>query len=93
MPKITLDNGPSFEVAAGSDWQHVVACHPSLPIKFGCRQGNCGSCRIMIVEGQENLTKIGPQERETLKLRHLPEGCRLACQCAINGDVVIKGIA
>jgi len=59
----------------------------NLPIKFGCRQGNCGTCAIRIVSGYENLTQCSPAERVTLQKIGKGQGFRLACQCALNGNI------
>ncbi len=91
MPKITTEDG-SFEqnIPYGSEWQSFAEYYPDLPIKFGCRNAECGVCAIQIVEGAEHLTKMGKKEAATLTRKGLPEGCRLACQCAINGDIRFK---
>lgn len=78
------------DVRSGSDFLHVHMQHPALPLKFGCKQGDCGICTIHILEGMENLTKITKEEINMRAKGKLPQGCRLACQCAINGDIVIE---
>jgi ferredoxin len=77
------------EVASGSDFQKLHALYPQLPLKFGCRNGECGVCAIYIVKGMQNLTKLTKEEQKTLARKALPAGFRLACQCALNGDVTI----
>lgn len=50
--------------------------------------GQCGTCVVEIVEGEENLsprTKV-----EERKLRKRPENCRLACQVVVNGPVTVR---
>jgi ferredoxin len=50
--------------------------------------GQCGTCVVEIVEGEENLsprTKV-----EERKLRKRPENCRLACQVMVNGPVTVR---
>ena len=50
--------------------------------------GQCGTCVVEIVEGEENLsprTKV-----EERKLRKRPDNCRLACQVMVNGSVTVR---
>ncbi len=60
-------------------------------LEFGCRSGACGICAIEVAEGGEN---IAPQKKRETKflnfLGHNPETIRLACQCRVRGDIVIK---
>ena len=57
-----------------------------MPLKFGCTLGHCGVCSIKVNAGKENLSPPTRQEKTTLKEKYL-EGYRLACQCALLGDV------
>ena len=60
-----------------------------LGIPFGCRQGRCGTCRIKVIEGMENLFEKNERENEM----GLEEGERLTCQCKIkHGVVKIKSV-
>ncbi len=59
-------------------------------ITFGCKSGTCGTCRIRIVEGSQNLTPPSREERDFLKKLHRPDNERLACQCQVLGDVSIE---
>lgn len=61
----------------------------NLPFKFGCLKGECGTCLMKVVEGDESLSKPTKQECATLK-RLKSEDKRLACQCALlKGKVTI----
>lgn len=93
MPKITFTNHPEiYQAPAGTDLVHLPHIHASIPLVFGCCQGECGICAIELVNGAENLTKCTKQEEKTLKKKGLPASYRLACQCALNGDIEIKGL-
>ncbi len=85
-----LKSDQTIEAPSGSDLIKVCQKHPALPITFGCTRGECGVCAIAIVEGGEHLTQCSPQEKHTLKQKGLGDGYRLACQCAVNGDILIK---
>ena len=48
--------------------------------------GACGTCRIEVVEGANNLTPPTPDET----YKELEPPYRLSCQCKLLGDVVVK---
>jgi ferredoxin len=92
MVKITFSPlNQSFEVPAGTELLKAYAIHNEIPLKFGCTVGSCGVCIIEVAAGQQNLTK--PTKEEKAKLKScLDRGCRLACQCAILGDISITSV-
>lgn len=60
-------------------------------LEFGCRAGMCGICVIEVQAGIENLTR--PEEKETQFLAwlgHEEDSKRLACQCRLLGNVIIR---
>jgi ferredoxin len=50
--------------------------------------GQCGTCIVEIVEGEDNLSP--KTDFEQRKLRKKPENYRLACQTLVNGSVKVK---
>ena len=83
MAKIIV-NDQEREIADGEQIKDVCE---DLEIPFGCRQGNCGTCTIEIIEGMENLGEKSEKENNMA----LQENQRLACQCKINqGTVKLK---
>lgn len=91
MPKITFfSKNLTFEVPSGTELIKAYEMNHEIPLRFGCTKGDCGVCAIKILEGEQNLSKCTRQEKHTLKQRGCGEGCRLACQCALNGDVVVE---
>jgi ferredoxin len=53
--------------------------------------GCCGTCRVLVAKGMENLSEMGLRERTRLKLSMAYIGhedqMRLACQTLVKGDV------
>ncbi|OCQ97870.1 iron ABC transporter substrate-binding protein [Oscillatoriales cyanobacterium USR001] len=50
--------------------------------------GQCGTCIVEIVEGEENLSPR--TDVENRKLNKKPINYRLACQTLVNGPVSVK---
>jgi ferredoxin len=49
--------------------------------------GQCGTCIVEIIEGQENLSP--PTQIENRFLKKKPANYRLACQTVVNGSVSV----
>src|SRR5437016_870696 len=89
MAKITfLKQDYTIEAKEGTELLRIPFIDPSVPLKFGCRKGECGTCAIKILQGEENLSPQTKEEQATLSRLKL-NGHRLACQCALNGDLLI----
>lgn len=55
----------------------------------GCRQGDCGKCRMKVLAGWDNLTKPSFVEEKTLKQICAGEDIRLACLAQVLADIKI----
>lgn len=61
-----------------------------LPVASSCHgDGICGKCRIHIVSGSENLTKINPIEQIVRDRLRVPPEFRISCQTRVLGDITI----
>lgn len=72
-----------------------------LVLPHGCLAGSCGSCRIEILEGAENLSPSGAVETDTvesIKKNYCDTGrshlvankeIRLSCRAKVLGDIKI----
>lgn len=101
MPKVALVNEKQeLEVAAGSNLRQEVLkagipLYPGLAKYLNCRGlGTCGTCRVLVKKGMENLGPKTWKERFTLwrmmaAIGHEDE-MRLACQCSVNGDCTVE---
>lgn len=87
MAKIIVEPGKKdIFVDDGDEIKNKVE---ELGIPFGCRQGRCGTCRSVIIEGMENLFEKNDREIEM----GLEENERLCCQVKIkHGTVRIKSV-
>ena len=63
-----------------------------LQLPHGCLAGSCGSCRIHVDKGIENLSPMGVVETDTVS--HIKDSypgkiVRLSCRAKVLGDVEI----
>lgn len=91
----------NFEVEDGMIlWEALEESGEKLP--SGCLAGSCGSCRINVLEGAENLSKLSVIENDTIE--HLKgsyleshgeewvggKNIRLSCRAKVKGNVKIQ---
>jgi adenylate cyclase len=92
MPKITFAaNGKSYEVPAGTKF--LDFCQDNrAPHEYGCTVGSCGTCRLVLEAGSENVDPATDEELETLEMCTDVAGARLGCQLVVRGDIRVKQI-
>ena len=87
MPRVTFEDvEKSGEFPEGKT---LLSIAESLGVKVShvCGgDGACGTCRISVSEGWDNLTPPTPDET----YKELDPPYRLSCQARLRGDVVIK---
>jgi ferredoxin len=74
----------AIKVPAGSTIQDVAE-HSGSSIPFGCRDGECGTCIINVVEGMDFLSPLNEKEKKVLST--MPDhhiNSRLSCQMVIE---------
>lgn len=63
-----------------------------LVLPHGCLAGSCGSCRIHVDKGIENLSPMGVVETDTvdsIKSSYPGKNVRLSCRAKVLGDIEI----
>ena len=69
----------------------LIADTAGATIPFYCYEGACETCRVLVVEGMENLADINEKERQTLGDEKVSQGYRLGCQITLlSGRVVLR---
>jgi ferredoxin len=91
MPRIrflTSDEEVEFD---GDDAVNLlrIAIRNDCGVPWKCASGNCGTDRVLVEEGAENLSKPRKRERERLG-DLLDAGYRLCCQTYVEGDVAVS---
>lgn len=90
MPKLTFQRqNKTLMLKAGTELARLPFLDASQPLNFSCCQGVCGTCAMTVIEGEANLSPPTAQEKETLERLGCPANTRLACQCALLGNVTV----
>ena len=90
MPKVTfIPAGQTFEVAAGTTIL-VSAIQNGLQLRHDCTDAICGTDRVKIVSGKENLSDKTENEELTLEMMNGASDERLGCVARILGDVTVE---
>ena len=90
MPRVTfMPVGQSFEVAAGTTIL-VSAIQNGLQVRHDCTEAICGTDRVKILSGKEQLSEKNENEELTLEMMNAGPDERLACVARIVGDVTVE---
>jgi ferredoxin len=90
MPRVTfMPVGQSFEVAAGTTIL-VSAIQNGLQLRHDCTEAICGTDRVKIISGKEQLSEKNENEELTLEMMNAGPDERLACVARIVGDVTVE---
>ncbi|AJY77781.1 hypothetical protein VN24_15905 [Paenibacillus beijingensis] len=58
-----------------------------IPLKYKCRKGSCGVCKIRLISGAGLLTEANKRERKLLS-DDVKAGYRLACQATMGPSAI-----
>ncbi|MBK6265936.1 (2Fe-2S)-binding protein [Marivirga sp. S37H4] len=61
------------------DWMHACG-----------KKGRCTTCKMIVIEGQNNLSELTEPETKYREQGRLAENERLSCQAKVLGDIKIK---
>ena len=105
MPKVVFVNEKKeLEVAQGANLRKEaraagVEVHGTVESYLNCRGfGLCGTCRVLVKKGMENLSPKTTMEKLNLSAHPVSmlagigheEELRLSCQVTVNGDCTIE---
>ncbi len=89
-PSIQFGDGERFDVDKGTSILQV-ALDKDVELEHFCEGTcSCSTCRVEIIKGGENLSKIQPDEAAMLGEKRVASGDRLSCQAKINGEVHVR---
>jgi propane monooxygenase reductase subunit len=80
---------PSGTVFQASEGEAVLnaALRQGVPLRYGCRHGNCSSCKYLVSDGEVDLGNASPY---SLSEREREEGWALLCCARACSDLVIQ---
>ena len=84
-----MPSGQIFEVDPGTTIL-VAAIRNGVRLRHDCTEAICGTDRVKILSGQNNLSAKGENEELTLAMLNASAGDRLGCVAQIVGDVVVE---
>jgi ferredoxin len=92
---IVLDRGKEIELDELKNGDAIKSCCEEAGVPFACEEGICGTCIIEVMEGDDHLTEYNQAEEDFLgpkpASRKPGQGVeRLACQCRIASEGVVK---
>ncbi len=105
MPTVSVvrstEEMAEFEIPSGEVlFDSLDNLGETLP--HGCLAGSCGSCRILVIEGKENLSPPSAIEQDTINHIRISYGekfgeaylqgktIRLSCRARVQGNVKIE---
>lgn len=90
MPKVIfMPSGQSFEVEPGTTIL-IAAIRNGLQLRHDCTEAICGTDRVKIIAGQQNLSEKSENEELTLAMIQAGSEDRLGCAARILGDVIVR---
>jgi len=90
MPKVTfMPLGQSFEVDDEMTIL-VAAIRNGVELRHDCTEAICGTDRVRIIAGQQNLTPMDENEELTLSMLDAGPEERLGCVAKVLGDVIVE---
>jgi ferredoxin len=92
VPTISyLTSGQDVEFPDGDEVNLLrVSLRNDCGVPYRCASGNCGTDRVKVEAGADNLSPVRRKERERLGEELLAAGYRLCCQTYALGDVAIS---
>ncbi len=87
-----MPSGQCYEVKKGTTIL-VAAIRNGLHIPHDCTEAICGTDRVKILSGQQNLSARSENEELTLTMLNAGPDDRLGCVAQILGDVTVGILA
>ncbi|UXP33593.1 (2Fe-2S)-binding protein [Reichenbachiella agarivorans] len=93
MPKIVIQNLHNKGIFEKDDTKTLLEMIHLNQVDwmFACGgKGRCTTCRAIVIDGLNNFSPETETEIKFKNADRLKSNERLACQCTIHGDVIIK---
>lgn len=93
MPKIRITNLNNQQLTVTGNSARVldIIHRHHIDWMHSCgKKGRCVTCKMTVVAGMENISERTRPEQKYADMGLLTADQRLACQCTLLGDIVIK---
>jgi ferredoxin len=84
--------GREFPVASGDRFLDVLDDSGSHGLPIACRGGNCGTCRVRVLEGEHALVPPAAAEQNLLDLCGAKRNERLGCQIRVSLEPPVQHV-
>jgi ferredoxin len=91
LVRFVLEDGTHFDAPCEEGGKLADLCDaaPKAVVPFSCRSANCGTCRVVILEGQEALDSHDDEELDLLDIFRAPPTHRLACCARVKAGAAL----
>jgi ferredoxin len=94
MPKVLVQNealevelNDGENLRTGLKRNHITVYDGMITKIANCRgHGFCGTCKVIVIEGRDNLSAPTEKEIKKLKDEGVEAGLRLSCQASVTKD-------
>ena len=89
-PSVKFEDKEPIAVEKGTSILQV-ALDNNIELENFCEGScSCSTCRVEIIKGGKNLSKMQEDEAAILGEKRVAKGDRLSCQAKINGEVHVR---
>lgn len=82
-------NREELEVENGENLMQALISR-GVPVASSCKgELVCGKCYVKVTDGSYNLSSCSSNERDFMEIKAIENGCRMACQCEVEGDIEV----
>ena len=89
LESLSCPLGQSFEVEDGTTIL-VAAIRNGVKLPHDCTEAICGTDKVRIVAGENNLSPADDNEELTLSMLESDPADRLGCVAKVLGDVIVE---
>lgn len=68
----------------------LAAIRNGVELRHDCTEAVCGTDKVRIIAGKENLSPVGENEELTLSMLGAGPDDRLGCVAKVLGDVIVE---
>ena len=84
--------GQDLEAAPGDRLLDILDDSIGHGLPIACRGGNCGTCRVRVLEGEPALVPPAAAEQNLLDLCGAQRSERLGCQIRVKADPPVQRV-